>query len=157
MARFFRRGKTQFVFTQTVGSSGAAPTVGNVTGGTNLSGSINDVSGFTFANNPIDTPDMATPFTTKIPGSDQADASVLTMYRDSVTNPLDTTLAKDTLGYVIIGDYKILGTWATGDRVDVWPVQVASNAKQYSVGDDPALAQVTFTSTAPPVVNVTLQ
>jgi len=155
MARFFRRGKSQVVFAPTVASI-TAPTVGNITGGTNLSGSVNDIAGFSFANQPIETPDLASPFTSKIPGSDQADDCTINYYLDSVTNPLHTTLAKDTIGYIILADYKILGTWASGDRVDVWPVQVGSNAKQYSVGDDPALSQVTFTVTGTPALNTTV-
>jgi hypothetical protein len=155
MARFFRRGKTQVVFAPTVASK-SAPTVANITGGTNLSASTNDIAGFSFANSPIDTPDLASPFTSKIPGPDEADDCTINYYLDSVTNPLHTTLTKDAIGYIIIADYKILGTWASGDRVDVWPVQVGSNAKQYSVGDDPALSQVTFTVTDTPVLNTTI-
>jgi hypothetical protein len=155
MARFFRRGKTQVVFTLTCPNINA-PVVGNVTSGTNLSSSIHDMAGFTFANKPIDAPDLSTPFQSKIAGPDEATDSTIKYYRDSTTNPLDLTLAKGVNGFVVIGDYKILGTWATGDNVDVWPVQVGSNAKEYSVGNDPALAQVTFIVTAAPALNVTL-
>ena len=155
MARFFRRGKTQVVFTLTVPSI-TAPTVSNVTTGTNLSGQIHDMAGFTFANKPIDAPDLSTPFSSKIAGPDDAADSSVKYYRDSVTNPLDVTLAKGTNGFVVIADFKVLGTWATGDNVDVWPVQIGSNSKQYSLGNDPALADVTFIVTSPPALNVTL-
>ena len=156
MVRFFRRGKTQIVFAPTVAAATLKPTIAEITGGTNLSASTNDISGFTFANSPIDTPDMATPFTSKIPGPDEADDCTIKYYLDSVTNPLNTTLAKDVIGFIVLADYKLLGTWASGDRVDVWPVQVGSNAKDYSVGDDPATSTVTFTVTATPAVNTTV-
>src|SRR5262245_62484517 len=115
MARFFRRGKTQFVFT-TAGTT-VAMTVGNITSGTNLSSYIGDISGFTFANNPIDVPNLASPFTPKIPGPDEADDSTLTVNRDSVpaSNVTDALLAKDNLGNIVIGDYKVLGTWGAGE------------------------------------------
>lgn len=155
MARFFRRGKTQAVFMTTVAAQ-AAPTVANITQGRNISAEINDITGFSFANSPIDTPDLATAFTSRIPGPDEAEDSTINYYLDSVTNPLNSVLAKDVVGFMLLADYKILGTWASGDRVDVWPVQVGSNAKQYSVGDDPALSQVTFTITGPPSLNTTV-
>jgi hypothetical protein len=155
MPRFFRRGKTQLVFTQTVANQ-ATPHVGEITGGVNLSGSIHDLAGFSFKNTPIETPVLSASFTAKIPGPDVAEDVTLKYYRDSTSNPLDITLAKDTIGYVIIGDYKVLGTWAPGDTVDVWPVQVGSNAKDYSVGNDPALSTVVFTVINIPSFNVTV-
>jgi hypothetical protein len=155
LTKFMRRGKSQAVFTLTCGNINA-PTVGNITGGTNLSASINDLSGFSFANSPIDVPDLSTSFVSKIPGPDEVDDSTITYYIDSASNPLHTTLAKDVVGFIILADYKILGTWTAGDKVDVWPVQVASNAKQYSMGDDPALSEVTFVGTSTPALNVTV-
>lgn len=155
MARFFRRGKTKVVFTQTVGVL-TAPTVSNITTGSDLTAAINDLTGFEFANKPIDTPDLATSFTSKIPGPDEAKDASLKYYRDSASNPLDSTLAKDVLGFIIVGDYKILGSWTSGDKVDVWPVQVASNSKEYSLKNDPALSNVIFTVTGTPAFNTTI-
>ena len=155
MVKFMRRGKSQAVFTLTCGNINA-PTVANITQGTNLSASTNDLAGFSYKNAPIDVPDLSQAFVPKIPGPDEADDSTITYYLDSATNPLHTTLAKDVVGFIILADYKVLGTWTAGDKVDVWPVIVASNSKQYSMGDDPALSEVTFTVTSAPGQNVTV-
>lgn len=153
MARFFRRGKTRVFFLPTIVSGTKAPTVAEITAGTDLSLSTNDITGFSFANQPIDVPDLASAFTSKIPGPDEADDSTLKLYVDSVTNPLLTTLAKDVAGYIVIKDYKI-GAMAAADKVDTWPIIVASTAKDYSLGNDPATFTSTFTITSPPAVEI---
>lgn len=153
MARFFRRGKTRFWFVPTIASGTLAPTVAEVTAGTEITGLINDVNGFSYTSSQIDTPDMATEFTAKIPGPDEAEDSNLMLYLDSTSNPIRTTLAKGVIGYIVIADYKI-GAVAAADKVDTWPVQVMGNPKQYSMGDDPALQNPQFSMTATPKLDI---
>jgi hypothetical protein len=153
MTRFFRRGKTRFVFIPTIARGTLAPTAAEVAAGTELTGAVNDVNGWTFTSSRIDTPDMATEFTSKIGGSDEAEDSDFMLYLDTASNPLRTTLAKGVLGFMGIVDYKI-GTIVAADLIDVWPIQVLGIPKQYSMGDDPALWHPMFGITAEPKLDL---
>ena len=68
MARFMRKGTTKVYFLPTLAAGTGIPTAAEVTAGTALTAQIAEISGFTFANSPIDTPDMSTAFVGKIPG-----------------------------------------------------------------------------------------
>lgn len=151
--KFFRRGKTQLRSLPVIASPTKAPTVAEWTAGADLGDLLNDVTGFTFENQPIDTPKMSASFTGKIPGEDTADASVLTFYLQKTTNPLRTTLAKDSSQFIGIVDYKI-GTVAAADKVDVWPSVVASTPKQYDMGNAPALWECRLTHGDTPALDI---
>lgn len=153
MSRFMRKGITKVFFVPTIADP-EAPTATEVNAGVNLTGQIAEVNGFSFTNSPINTPDMASAFVSKIPGEDTTDDSSLVFYEDSVTNPISTALGKGTTGFVVIFPTGIAGeTPAAADKADVWPAQVASNSKQYTVDNDAAKYTVTFTLTAEPTID----
>lgn len=157
MARFMRKGVTKFWFVPTIASPSLAPTTAEVTAGTDLTGQMAEVNGFTFSNNPIDVPDMASAFVSKIGGEDATQDSDITFYEDKTTNPIMTAMVKGTSGYVVIFAAGIAGSSpAAGDKADVWPVNVTSNARQYSAGNEAAKYQVKFATTAPPGTNKAL-
>lgn len=143
-------------FLPSIASGTKAPTAAEITAGTELTGSINDMNGFSYQSETIDTPDLSTPFTKNIPGPDTVDDSNLVIYLDSVTNPLRTTLAKGTAGFIVICDFKPSGAVTTGDKVDSWPVTVTGVPKQYSMGNDPALWTAMFAATDTPATDVTV-
>lgn len=157
MARFMRKGKTRFYFVPTIASATLIPTAAEVTAGTRLDLQLNEVNGFTFANSPIDAPDMATTFVAKVSGEDTTEDSNLVFYEDDTTNPISTALAKGTNGYIVIF-YKGIAAAspAAGDKADVWPIQVASNARQYTADNESAKYQVVFTPTLAPGFDKTL-
>ena len=157
MARFMRRGITRFYFVPTIASGSLVPTAAEVNAGTRLDTQINEVSGFSFGNNPINAPDMSSAFVSQVAGEDTTDESSLTFYEDTVSNPISTTLAKGTLGYIVIFKAGTAGaTPAAGDKADVWPCQVASNAAQYTADNETAKFMVKFTITLPPGIAKTL-
>lgn len=153
MGKFFRRGKTQVLFVPTIASATKAPTVAELGTGTALGASINDMNGFSFANQPIDTPTLADEFTGKIGGEDQAEDSSFTFYLDDTTNPLRTTLAKGVNGFVVIADFKV-GALVAADVVDVWPSRATAAPKQYSLGNDPALWLSQWVHPATPALDI---
>lgn len=156
MARFFRRGITRFYFVPTAPSSLTAPTVAELTAGTNLTAAVADVAGFTFANQPIETPDFSAAYVSKIPGPDQADDSTLTLYEDRTTNPLRATLAKGQQGYIIMlpqGGTGTGGAPAIGNKADVFHVEVASTPREISAGNDPARWRAEFTVLDAPTID----
>ncbi len=155
MARIFRRGKTRFWFLPTIAATTHIPTTTEITAGVELTGAINDVKGFSFKAELIDTPDMASSFTSRIPGPDKADDSNMMIYIDDTSNPLRTTLAKDVQGFVVIADFK-LGAPAIADKMDIWTVRITGTGKQYDMRSNPALWEPDFALTAPPVLDAAL-
>jgi hypothetical protein len=151
-----RKGVTRFYFVPTIASTALVPTSTEVNGGTRLDTQVAEVNGFRYSNNPIQVPDMSTAFVSNIPGEDAVEDTNLTFYEDKTSNPISTALAKGTTGYVVVFYAGIAGTSvAAGDKCDVWPIQVASNAHQYTAANEAAQYQVVFAPTAPPGENKT--
>lgn len=157
MARFFRRGRTKVFWAPTVASAALIPTAAEVNAGTNMTSQIAGMEGFSFQNSPIPTPDLATTFTTTIPGEDTADNPQLTFYEDTTTNTLQTTLAKGTEGYPVIFYAGTAGASpAAADKAEVWKAISTGPNREYTVGNDPARWMARFTPSAPPNFSATL-
>lgn len=151
MARFMRKGVTKVYWAVTLASP-SAPTVANMVAAVVLHTQLSELNGFNFTNTPIDTPDMASAFVSKIPGEDTVGDSSMVFYEDTLTNPIKTALAKNTVGFVVLFPTGLAGsTPAIADKTDVWPAIVASNSRRYSAGNESALYEVVFTCTAPNV------
>ena len=157
MARFLRRGTTRFYWVPTIASASLIPTQAEVTAGTRLDTQLNEVNGFTFGNNPINAPDFTSSFVPQVAGEDTSEDSSLTFYEDTSSNPIRTLLAKGTSGFIVIFKAGIAGANpATGDKADVWPVTVGSNAPQYTADNETAKYMVRFINTAKPANDVTV-
>ncbi|MFF0009584.1 hypothetical protein ACFYQT_40020 [Streptomyces tibetensis] len=153
MPRFNRKGTTKIYFLPTVASGTLVPTGAEIDGGTDYTGQINAIDGWSLENSPIETPDMASTFVPKIGGDDSAADSSLTFYEDSAADDIETDLAKGTSGYVAIFS-KGLTTGAKG--MDVYPVTVVSNSKAYTTDNEAAKVTVQFTITSRPLFNGTV-
>ena len=151
MARFFRRGRTKVYFLPAV-SNLDAPSGAEITAGIDITQSVAGITGFMFKNSPIKTPDLATTFTTEIPGEDTADQSSFLMYDDDTSTTIRSTLAKNTSGYVLLCPY---GN-TTGKRCEVWPVVVTTNSDEYTLGNDPARWHLEFSVALTPHQNAVL-
>lgn len=150
--RFNRKGTTKIYFLPTIAATTLIPTSSEITAGTDYTGQINAVDGWSLENQPIETPDMASTFVSKIGGDDSAADSSLTFYEDSALDDIETDLAKGTSGYVVIFS-KGKTTGAKG--MDVFPVTVVSNSKAYTADNEAAKITVQFTITARPLFNGT--
>lgn len=150
-ARFARRNKAKFFWVQTVTSTSVV-TAAQVNAGVKISGEIAEVTGFTFENSPITTPNLEEAFTPQVPGEDTAADSSITFYeRTGGTDTVHDAMPKDDDGYVVIFPQGIAGaTPAAGDKAEVWPAIVGSNARQYTAGNEAAKYQIKFSITAPP-------
>lgn len=162
MARFFRRGVTKifWVAGESAISDFDAPTEAEISGATELSCQLAEISGFKFSNNPIDVPDMCSEFVKNIPGEDTADDSSITFYELTgglASNPIKSTLVKGSLGFIVIYPYGTAGSSpAAGDECEVWPSSVASNTREFSAGNDPARWMAEFTITDVPDQEATI-
>lgn len=150
--RYMRKGTTRFYFVPTIASATLVPTVSEITAGTRLDAQISAVNGFEFQNNPIQTPDMASTFTSQIPGEDSAADSNIEFYE--LTNGTDTIhdlLDKGLVGYIVIFFKGTTGASpAIADKVDTWPAIIASNSRMYTADNEAAKYRVNFSLTAPP-------
>lgn len=136
-----RRGVTKIYFLPEITAATNIPTRQEITTGTELSGAISDIAGWSLGNSPIDTPDLGSTLTTSIPGEDKADASTLTFYEDKAGDVIESLLSKGEEGYVVI---LRKGDVPASKSMDIFPVRVASRAPAYSAGSDPAKFTVTF-------------
>ena len=153
MARFNRKGITRIYFVPTIASPSLVPTDAEITAGTDYTAQINAIDGFSLENTPIETPDMASTFVSKIGGDDSAADSSLTFYEDTVTDDIETELAKGTSGFIVIFSK---GKTPSAKGMDVYPVTVVSNSKAYTTDNEAAKITVQFTITARPVFNQTV-
>lgn len=155
--KFFRRGITKVFFVPTIAAPVDSPSVAEVTAGADLSPDVAELSGFTFENQPISTPNLSETFVTTIPGEDQSEASSLTFYEKQgpgADNPLRALLAKGTTGYIVIFYAGIAGaTPATGDPCEVWPTITTGAARIYDTGNEAAKWRCNFTPTATPATD----
>lgn len=153
MARFNRKGTTKIFFLPTIASTALLPTSAEITAGTEYTQQINAIDGWSLENSPIETPDMASTFVSKIGGDDSAADSSLTFYEDSALDDIETDLAKGTSGFIVIFSK---GNAASAKGMDVFPVTVVSNSKAYTTDNEAAKITVQFTITKRPAFNQTV-
>lgn len=158
MPRYMSRGVTRFYFVPTIAAASLIPTVAEVASGVRLDEQLNEVNGFSFASNPIDTPNFKDRFTPQIAGEDVAEDSSMMLYR--LRNETDTTrasLAKDTAGFMCVFYDGVAGAApAVGDDLDIWPCTVSSNAKTYTADNEAARYNVVYSITAVPAFDKSL-
>lgn len=149
-SRYYRKGTTKIYFL-TAAADYTSPTRAEMDAGTDLSGEVADISGWQVTSAFVDTPDLASRFTSKIPGDINADDSSLNFYASSDSMDVRTLLPRDTTGFILILDEGDV----TGHTMDVFPVTVGSAPKLRTL-TDPAMLQVNFAITAVPAENVTI-
>jgi hypothetical protein len=151
--RFNRKGTTRIYYVPTIAATTLIPTAAEIDAGTDYTAQINAIDGWSLENTPIETPDMASTFVSKIGGDDSAADSSLTFYEDSTTDTIETDLAKGTSGYIVIFSK---GKTAGAKGMDVYPITVVSNSKAYTTDNEAAKITVQFTITQRPVFNQTV-
>ncbi|MCL8016970.1 hypothetical protein [Streptomyces sp. AS02] len=151
--RFNRKGTTKIYFLPTIAATTLIPTTAEITAGTDWTDFIHSIDGWSLENQPIETPDMGSTFVPKIDGDDSAADSSLGFYEDSVTDDVETDLAKGTVGFVVLFSK---GKTAGSKGMDVFPTKVASNSKTYSTDNEAAKINVQFVITDRPLQNGTV-
>lgn len=149
MGRFSRKGTTKILFAETIADTTYIPTRTEITDATSLTKQISAVDGFSLENQEIETPDLESTFTSKIPGDDQAADSTLTFYEDDTVSTLEEALAKGTTGFIII---LRKGDVPASKSMDIYPVRVASQSAAITVDNEPARWMVKFSITDTPVI-----
>ena len=149
-ARYINPATTKVYFCSTI-SNKNSPTRSELNAGTDLSREIQAIEGFLTASEQVETPDLDTRFTGKIPGRITAEDSSITFYADATGADARTLLPRDTTGYIVILD----GGDIAARKMDVYPVKVSSVGKPRSVeGTDAATVQIQFAITSIPAEDV---
>jgi hypothetical protein len=154
---FYRRGTTKIYFLDTEPASLTEVKRSELLGGVDLSSQINAIEGFMFKNSLITVENLETTFDATIGGPDQADASALTMNEQrnasgvtgSGFDTVRAALPKGTSGYIVIAPYG----QSASNQVEVWPVVVTSNSRQFTLAAETAKYRVEFGVTEPPTQN----
>ena len=128
-----------------------SPTRGELNAGIDLTNEIATINGFTVAAATVDTPDLSTRFTAKIPGRITSDNSSIMFYASSTSSDVRTVLPRDTAGFLVFlweGD-------VTSQKMDIFPAKVTA---QSLAGDmeNPQQVDIEFAITKVPALNVTI-
>lgn len=150
--RYFARGVTKCYFLTTVADLTTGPTRAELDAGQDLSTEIAAIDGWLTEGEDIDTPDLATEFTGKIPGPTSVDDSSITFYADEMGDDVRSLLTRGTSGFIVFLD----GGDVEGGPMDVFPVRVRSQGKARSLDDDAVTIEVSFSVTREPVENLTV-
>lgn len=150
--RFMRRGITKILWLKNIAAATRIPTRAEISApnSTDLTEAMSDVDGWSLTNESIETPDMASTFSSSIPGNDKADNSSITFYEDQLSDAVETLLPKGAVGYVV---FLRKGDIPGSKSLDSFPVQVASRTPQYNAGNEAAKFQAVFSITSPPTLD----
>lgn len=149
-SRYINPDVTKIYFVASI-SDKTAPLRSELNAGTDLTREVNAIDGFTVTGDDVETPDMDSTFTSKIPGRTSADDSSITFYADVTGADARALLPRGTSGYVVILD----GGDVTASLMDVYPIRVKSVGKPRSVdGTDAATVEIQFSITSEPAEDV---
>jgi hypothetical protein len=152
VTRYWAVGTTKWLWVATIANYTVAVTRAEINAGTDLSGEIADLSGWTVTSNQIDTPDVNSRFRSKIPGPIEAEDSSLTIYADPSGSDVRSLLPRDATGYILRMD----GGDIAGRKMSVFPVKVASQNKLMGTDEEAARIEVSFTITRQPAEDLTI-
>jgi hypothetical protein len=149
--RYFARGVTKIYVCTTVVTL-SAPSRAEMNAGTDLSGEVAAIAGWQVTGGEIETPDLGTVFTSKIPGATSIGDSSITCYADQAQVDVRGVLPRGTVTTVLI----LYGGDVPGRKMDGFRTRVRSVGKPVSVGDDAGLVEVQFSITSTPSENITI-
>ncbi len=128
MARITGAGVLELFYVATVANK-SAPTSAELNAGVDLTGFLTDGGLSTpFDGSIVDAADMSSKFNKTAPGTYGGQPLTLELYRDDTADTAWSTLTRGTAGYIAIARFGLAtkGTWAIGDKVDLWPITVVT-------------------------------
>lgn len=152
VTRYWPVGTTRWLWLPAISNYTSAVTRAEINAGTDLSGEVAAVDGWTVSSNQIDTPDVNNRFRAKIPGPIEAADSSLTFYADPSGADVRTLLPRDTAGYIVRMD----GGDVTGRKMSVFPVKVASQNKLMGTDEEAGRIEIAFTITRVPAEDLAI-
>ena len=150
--RYINPGVTKCYYLPAIAASNLTPTRAEMDAGTDLSGEISDITGWSVAGNDVATPDLKSTFVGNIPGRTTSPESSITFYASQNSLDVRNLQPRGTTGYIMWLD----GGDVAGQKADVFPVRVKSQPKTRGTGEDPAKIEVQYSITREPAENVTI-
>lgn len=149
-SRFIPEGATDFYWVVTMANY-LSPTRSELNAGTRLTPEVSSSGNWGITSNAVDTPDLATTFTSQIPGKITIDGSTLNMYADVAQADARTLMPRNAVGFIV----KFPGGDVTGRKMSVFPCKVGSVSEPIAFG---AAIELNFTYyvTKIPAENVTV-
>jgi hypothetical protein len=149
--RYFARGVSKIYVVTTVATL-SAPSRAELNAGTDVSGEVAEIAGWQVTGGEIETPDLGTVFTSKIPGATSIDDSSFTCYADVAQVDIRAVLPRGTATNV----YLLYGGDVAGRKMDGFKTRVRSVGKPISVGDDAGMVQIQFSILTTPAESITI-
>lgn len=151
--RYIDAGVTKCYWLPSIAAANLTPTRAELNAGTDLSPQLADWSGWTVTSNLVDTPDLATTFTSKITGRTEAADSSITLYADKEGVDGRALMPRLATGYIVFMD----GGDIAANKCAVYPVTVSSCSLVRTVsGTEAAKLMVQYAITAQPGENLTV-
>ena len=148
--RYIPEGTTDYYWVVTMASY-LSPSRAELNAGTRLTPEVAGSGNWGIVSNAVDTPDLATTFTSQIPGKITIDGSTLDMYADDNQADARTLMPRNAVGFVV----KFPGGDITGRKMTVFPVKVGSAAEPTAFGN-PTVLNFSFYVTKVPAENITV-
>ena len=149
-SRFIPEGTTVFYWVATMANYNA-PTRAELNAGTNLTPEVSSSGNWGITSNAVDTPDLATQFTSQIPGKITIDGSTLNMYSDVAQADARSLMPRNTTGFIV----KFPGGDVTAKKMTVFPVKVGSVSEPTAFGA-PTELNFTYYVTKIPSENISV-
>jgi len=149
-ARYIPEGVTHYYWLPACVNT-ASPTRAELNAGTDLSPEIATTGNWGIISGVIDTPDLATLFTSQIGGKVTIDGPTIDMYADSTSTDVRTLLPRGTSGFIV----KLPEGDVAGRKCDVFAVKVVAQAKPTNL-TNPSVVQLQFAVSKNPNENVTV-
>ena len=151
--RYTDQATTKVYFIPSIAATTLAPTRAELNAGTDITGEIHALKGWTVKAAQIVVEDMANPFESKIPGSTQAPDSSITFYTSKTGNDVRTLLPRGTSGFIGFLD----GGDVTGNKMEVYAVTVTANGVMRDpTGKAASAVDVEFAITKTPAQGVSV-
>lgn len=140
--RFFQPGVVSILWLPAIAAANYTPTTLEIDAGTDLTGEIDDIAGWSYSTTFIETKDAKNRVRPKLAGPVSLDDSSITFNgsEDGADSDIRSVLTRGTNGFILFADAGL----GTGKDAEVFPVEVGSVVKVRSLTDANFKVRVDF-------------
>ena len=152
MTRYVFEGTGEVWLVPTITVAGA-PTAAQLNAGTTLTPQMVGDLVLPFEGTPTDAADMSSTFNKQVAADEGGTPGTFTIHKHKLlaADTVFTALAKGTIGYICVSQRGLAtpGTWATGDEVDIWAIEISGRVVLYGRGGNQRAAVTVALTDAP--------
>ena len=150
--RYFQPEVSKVYYLPAIVAATLIPTRAEINAGIDLTAEIADLSGWSIVSGSIDTPDLASRFTSQISGRTKAEDSTITFYGDKTGDDVRKDLPRGSRGFMMFCD----GGDVPTQPADVFPCEVSSVGKLRGVDEKAFQLTISFSVTRQPAEDVVI-